>query len=111
MKYLSVFGVFFVYALTSCAGLYLLKAAESLVSLKFVAGGALYVSGAAIWIVILRLFPLSVAFPLASGMLMIGTTLSGYFLLGEELSPVQFLGVVLILIGITCVSTVAGNHD
>jgi len=109
LKYLYAVFIFLAYAMISCSGLYLLKAAPSWYSVKFVIGGVLYVTGAAVWLVILRLFPLSVAFPIASGMLIIGTTLTGFMFLGEKISLVQFFGVALILVGITFVGAKVGN--
>lgn len=98
-----------VYAATSCMGLYLLKTADAWISLRFALGGMLYVAGAAIWICILRVLPLSVAFPIASGMLMLGTTLTGYLLLDERLSATQGMGIVLILSGMVFVGANIGK--
>lgn len=98
-----------VYAIISSSGLYLLKTADGWVSARFVCGGVLYGVGAGMWIYLLRMMPLSVAFPVASGMLMLGTTLIGYLLLGERLSPMQGLGIVLILSGMAFVGANIGK--
>ncbi|ALS59537.1 SMR family transporter [Pandoraea norimbergensis] len=109
MKWLFGPLAMLVYAATSCTGLYLLKTADGWFSLRFASGGVLYVAGAAIWICLLRLLPLSVAFPIASGMLMLGTTLTGYFLLDERLSAMQGVGIVLILSGMVFVGANIGK--
>lgn len=63
--------------------------------------------GAALWILLLRIYPLSVAFPIASGMLMLGTTFIGYFYLNESLPLTHLVGTILILSGITLISIAA----
>ncbi len=55
--------------------------------------------------VILRLMPLSLAFPIAAGSLVLGTMLTGAFLLNETVSPIHIVGAVLILAGITLIAT------
>lgn len=97
-------GVFSVYALTSCYGLYLLKAAPAVKSWLFLSGLVLYIIGAGMWMFILRLYPLSVAFPIASGALVIGTTLTGMVFLNENVNLVHLFGAGLILAGIALIS-------
>lgn len=92
------------YIVTNCLGLYFLKSSTSWFSVKFVCGAILYAVGAGMWIYILRIFPLSLAFPVASGLLMIGTTVTGYMLLNERLSTPQGAGILLILLGIAVIS-------
>lgn len=77
-----------------------MKAAASWLSTKFMAGLLLYGLGAAVWLIILRLYPLSLAFPVASGALMVGTTLAAFFLLKEPVSMTHIVGIILIGIGI-----------
>lgn len=92
--------VFAVYVALSCSGLYLLKAAPTWLSLRFAGGFALYAAGAVMWLVILRHYPLSLAFPVAAGALMLGTSLIGLLWLGETLTRLQAGGAAVILIGI-----------
>jgi len=82
-------------------GLYLLKVAPAWLTLKFFSGAVLYVLGAGIWLVILRTYPLSTAFPIAAGALMVGTTAIGYLFLNEQVSWANVAGVAAIFIGIT----------
>ena len=100
--------IFPIYVTLSCYGLYLMKAAYSWTAISFLTGVILYVSGAIIWLAILRVYPISVAFPVASGALMIGTTLIGVFILKEHVSTMHIFGIVLIMIGITLLAYKAG---
>jgi multidrug transporter EmrE-like cation transporter len=104
LKVLYAALLFLVYTTISCSGLYLLKAAATVLSVKFFIGGLLYCAGAAMWLVILRLYPLSAAFPIAAGMLILGTTASGYLMLSERISLVQVVGIVFVTTGIVLIS-------
>ncbi len=88
------------YVLASCTGLYLLKVAQSWDSGVFLAGAVLYAIGAGLWLVILRLFPLSTAFPVAAGALMVGTSLVGFIVLKEPISVGHVVGILAIAFGI-----------
>ena len=87
------------YVATSCLGLYLIKAAPTWKSVTFGMGFFLYASGAAMWLVILRLLPLSLAFPIAAGALVIGTLLTGAFFLDEHVSALHASAAALIVTG------------
>lgn len=102
-----IFGIllFIGYAFISCIGLYLLKSAADWCSIKFLVGAILYIVGAGIWLFILRLYPLSIAFPIASGAIMIGTTATGYMLLKENITLFHFLGISLTFVGISILAT------
>jgi multidrug transporter EmrE-like cation transporter len=101
---------FAVYVLVSCCGLYLLKAAPGVRSVSFAAGVLLYAGGALIWIAVLRLYPLSIAFPIASGALMAGTALVGLLLLREPFSVRQAFGMVAIWAGIWALGSGVRPH-
>ena len=98
-------SLFVIYVITSCFGLYLIKAAEEWKTQTFVIGFVLYAGGALIWMVILRLMPLSFAFPIAAGALMIGTTLTGVYFLSENVTAWQIAGAFLIITGIMLIAT------
>ena len=104
MKVLYAAILFLVYTSISCSGLYLMKAAATVWSLKFFIGVLLYCAGAAMWLVILRLSPLSAAFPIAAGMLILGTTASGYLMLSERISLIQVIGILFVVGGIVLIS-------
>ena len=104
----SELGLLLAYVLASVAGLHLLKlSGGSLFSARFVCGLGLHASGFLIWYVLLTRMPLSVAFPLAAGALMVGTQISGYFFLEEALSGRHLLGVLMILTGLVVISPAA----
>jgi multidrug transporter EmrE-like cation transporter len=97
--------VFLIYVVTSCSGLYLIKAADNWKTPSFLIGFTLYGIGALMWMGILRLFPLSFAFPIAAGSLVIGTTITGVFLLHETVSIWHLSGAFLIIFGITLIAS------
>jgi multidrug transporter EmrE-like cation transporter len=92
------------YVLVSVIGLHFLKtSAGAVLSVPFVLGVSCYGTGFALWYLMLTKLPLSVAFPVAAGALMVGSQLVGHLLLGETLAARHLLGVLLIVIGITVV--------
>lgn len=96
---------FLTYVVTSCYGLYLIKAAESWRTFSFILGGLVYCIGAAMWVVILRLMPLSFAFPIAAGSLVVGTMMVGGLALRETISAWHMAGAAMIVIGISIIAT------
>lgn len=94
---------FIIYLFTSCSGLYLIKAAEGWRTAAFIIGFALWGMGALIWIALLRLTPLSFAFPIASGALTIGTMLTGVFFLSETVTIKHITGAAMIVSGIALI--------
>ncbi|MCD2450818.1 hypothetical protein GO003_010490 [Methylicorpusculum oleiharenae] len=97
-------SLFVIYIITSCFGLYLIKAAEGWKTPAFATGFVLYGAGAVLWMVILRLMPLSFAFPIAAGSLVIGTMLTGMFFLSETITIWQIAGAFLIITGIVLIA-------
>jgi multidrug transporter EmrE-like cation transporter len=93
-------SLFLIYISTSCFGLYLIKSASGWKTSSFIIGFLIYGAGALIWMVIIRLMPLSFAFPIAAGSLMIGTMLTGIFFLNETIPAWHILGAFMIIIGI-----------
>ena len=85
--------LFVIYVVTSCSGLYFMKAAEGWKTLTFIIGLAL------------RLFPLSFAFPIAAGALVVGTTLIGIFFLHETVSFWHLSGSLFIIAGIALIAS------
>jgi multidrug transporter EmrE-like cation transporter len=98
VKGLAAIALLAAYVSTSSYGLYLLKSSE-MFKVPFAIGFVLYGLGAAIWILILRLYPLSFAFPVAAGALMLATTLIGVFILGEAFTTQNLVGTLLIASG------------
>ncbi|MEO8667450.1 MAG: EamA family transporter [Bauldia sp.] len=89
-----------VYAAISAYGLYLIKDAHALFSARGLVGALFYGGGFCIWIAMLRVFPLSIAFPIAAGSLIVATNLIARYFLGETISSAQMLGIGLIVAGI-----------
>lgn len=104
---LRVAGFFTVYIVVSCLGLYLIKSAASWRAPVFFLGFGLYAGGAVMWMVILRMLPLSFAFPIAAGALTIGTMLTGVVFLREVVTVWQSVGAAMIVLGI---ALIAGMH-
>lgn len=99
MNTIALVVVTLIYAAVSAFGLYLIKDASALLSTRAFAGLALYGSGFCIWIVMLRYFPLSVAFPVAAGSLIIATHLVARFYLAETVTVAQTAGMAVIVAG------------
>jgi multidrug transporter EmrE-like cation transporter len=88
------------YTALSLFGLFRLKTSRPGLNAGFAVGFAAYALGFLLWLRILKLLPLSVAFPMAAGALMLGTQLVGAVRLGEPLTLAKGIGVALILGGI-----------
>mgnify|MGYP000161392187 CR=1 FL=1 len=88
------------YAVISTFGLYLLKAAQEVQSFNFAVGAFCYGSGFIIWLFILRMYPLSVAFPAAAGTLIVATQVAGIVYLGEKANLTALIGSGFIILGI-----------
>lgn len=99
-------AIFAVYISISLLGLYQLKVAEVGFNLQYLAGMTLYVVGFFLWLVVLRWFPLSIAFPLAAGTIIVGTQIVGAFLLKEQFDVVSLVAVSFILIGLTMLGSI-----
>lgn len=109
MKNLHVTTLYFLLYLTiSSAGLYYLKKATGIFSWTFIAGFFLYANGFIIWIAILRQTPLSIAFPIAAGGLIISTQIIGYTLFKENVNTIQIIAIALIFTGITLLHLKSG---
>lgn len=105
------------YVLSSVAGLVILKrylaqtntpgsgADVRIGSLTWVAVGAmLYLGSFVLWLLILRCFPLSTAYPLAVGLTLSGTTAVSVFMLRESMPSGKVVGILLIIAGVIFVS-------
>jgi multidrug transporter EmrE-like cation transporter len=84
----------------SCFGLYKLKMSNVILDQNFIIGFMTYGAGFVVWLIILKMNPLSIAFPIASGCLVIGTQIVGIYYLNEKTNWLQIAGVCLIIAGI-----------
>lgn len=91
------------YVLTSTYGLMKIKSAGISASPEFAIGFVSYAVGFIIWLYILARMPLSVAFPIAAGSLVIATQLTGHFFLSEVITHTQLIGVLLVVAGISLI--------
>ena len=66
-------------------------------------GMLLYAFSFLLWIVIVARLPLTTAYPIVIGLTMAGTVLGGVVILGEVVSLLKFLGLILIVGGIIAV--------
>lgn len=102
--------ILLLYFPVTLSGQLFMKSASSLMSLTFVAGGVLYCLGAALWLYVLRLFPISFAFPLAAGILIVGTQFMGYFFFQEKLDTSHFFAIGVIILGL-CLLAFSGQNN
>lgn len=57
-----------------------------------------------IYVVVLGKFNLSVAYPVIIGLTILATTITGAYVLGEKVAPTQWVGVGLMLSGISAIA-------
>lgn len=93
-------GLFILYVCASAYGLFRLKTANGVVGPDFILGFAAYGAGFLIWYYVLTRMPLSTAFPIAAGSLIVATQIVGYRFLSEPLALSHLAGIALILAGI-----------
>lgn len=91
------------YVFLSSFGLYKLKLAPIGLNFDFALGFGCYLLGFLLWFVVLKSYPLSVAFPVAAGALIVATQLIGFFLLNEPVTLRKELGMSLIAAGIAII--------
>ena len=72
------------------------------------AGIATFTFETFIWLRILSDIPLSIAFPIAS-LNFIGVTLASRLLFHEEVSPIQWLGCLLVTVGVSILATASAT--
>ena len=60
--------------------------------------------GFVVWVIVVSRVKLGVAFALSGAFFYLLMALSGWWLFGERLAPVQWVGIVLLTIGVLCVS-------
>ena len=103
--------VFAVYISVSLLGLFQLKSAEVGVNFQYLAGMLLYIASFFLWMVVIRWYPLSIAFPLAAGTIIVGTQVLGALLLSERFDVVSFVAVSFILVGLILLAAIDHIRD
>jgi drug/metabolite transporter (DMT)-like permease len=109
--------LFVAYAVVCVSGLLLLKTAIpaaqqvwargnlwSIAALQLGLGVVLYGTSFLLWLVIISRHELSVVYPAALGLTLAFSTLGATVLLGEEISALRLLGIVLIFAGVVCLA-------
>ena len=91
------------YSAVSAYGLFRLKAAPEVLSAGFLLGGACYVASFGVWLVILRSYPLSLAFPAAAGAAILATQVIGLYVLAEPFSVRALTGTALVALGVVLI--------
>jgi multidrug transporter EmrE-like cation transporter len=104
MAYLINLGLLLIYVAASLAGLTMIKAGSGIMDLRMISGLVLYGVGFALWLLMLSRTPLSWAFPLAAGSLIVGTQVSGWLFLAEKMSFSHLLGVGFIVAGVILIA-------
>lgn len=96
-------ALFVLYAAVSSLGLFVLKTANGILNLQFLAGITLYGIGFLIWYGMLTRLPLSVVFPIAAGILVVATQFVGHLFLDERIEAGHLAGIGLVLAGIAVI--------
>lgn len=92
------------YAAMSAGGLALMKAAGKPASIEYVAGFGLYGAAFCVWLfLILPNLPLSIAFPVSAGAIVLATLVIGQTFLSEPATPAKIGGALLIVAGIVAI--------
>ena len=60
--------------------------------------------GFVVWVIVVSRVKLGVAFALSGAFFYLLMALSSWWLFGERLAPIQWLGIVLLTIGVMCLS-------
>jgi len=91
------------YVLVSVAGLTLMKLRSGLTDVSTWLGFALYGSGFGLWLLFLKRVPLSKAFPVAAGCLIVATQICGWYFLQESIGRTQLVGIALMLLAVAVI--------
>jgi multidrug transporter EmrE-like cation transporter len=79
-------------------------AGQSLLNVHLLGGILLYGLSTVFYILVLGRFNLSIAYPIVVGLTIASTTISGAFFLREKVLVLQWLGIGLILSGISAIA-------
>lgn len=103
---IKLLAVTMLYAAVSGCGLYLLKVnlpALPSLNINLFIGGGLYIASFLVWLWMLKQYPISIIFPLATGLLIVVTQFLGV-VLGEVFPVNKIIGVGVIMLGIVLLS-------
>ncbi len=80
-----------------------LGSGQSLINIYLVGGILLYGLSTIFYVLVLGKLNLSVAYPVVIGLTVISTTIVGGYFLGEKISTIQWVGIGLILSGVSAI--------
>jgi multidrug transporter EmrE-like cation transporter len=92
-----------IYTAMSTFGLFKIKESGFAMNVGLSIGVVFYLAGFVLWMYILKLFDLSVAFPMAAGALIVATQAVGYTMLHEPYTLSKISGSLLIIVGIALI--------
>ncbi|MBR1605446.1 MAG: hypothetical protein IJ660_05010 [Alphaproteobacteria bacterium] len=101
-----IFGILgvLIQPLLSVCGLYKIKTALDVVSWDMFFGVGIYGISFLLWLWLLRVYPVSIVFPVATSLNLIATALMGVLVLHESWNYWQGMALILILSGIALLS-------
>lgn len=91
------------YVAVNAAATYLIKTSASLRTAGFIAGLFLQAAGFLMLLWLVKLFPLSVLIPVATGLLIAANSVLGHMILKERISRANILGYTLVIGGVCMV--------
>lgn len=95
----GILGVVFQTILSVC-GLYKIKSASVVMSWDMCLGIGCYGTSFVLWIWLLRVYPVSIVFPIAISLNLVVTQMMGYWCLGEKFDFLQAMALFCIAIAI-----------
>lgn len=81
-----------------------LGSGQSLLNLYLLGGTLVYGLSTVLYILVLGKLNLSLAYPVVIGLTVLFTTITGSLLLGEKVLPVQWIGIGLMISGISAIA-------
>jgi small multidrug resistance pump len=81
-----------------------LGSGQNFLNLHLLGGVIVYGLSTVVYIVVLGKFNLSVVYPVVIGLTVFSATVTGAFLLGEKVTTIQWLGIGLMLSGISTIA-------
>jgi multidrug transporter EmrE-like cation transporter len=82
-----------------------LGSGQNLLNIYLIGGILVYGLSTAVYIVVLGKFNLSIAYPIVIGLTVLSATVAGAYFLGEKVTIVQWLGIGLMLSGISAIAS------
>ena len=92
-------GIIFQTVLSVC-GLYKIKSAPVVMSWDMCLGIGCYGVSFILWIWLLRVYPVTIVFPLALSLNLVATQMMGYWCLGEKFDFLQVMALICVAIAI-----------